>query len=92
MTEARIINTIGLGLVVVGCLLLYYFGLPPAVRPRGESYILLEQTDQTEIAKGKRYGVLGRIGIALVALGSLFQICATWTASENESSPLPKLR
>jgi hypothetical protein len=80
MREARILNTVGLGLVIVGCVLLYCFGLPPAVRPSGESYLLLSQTDYTEIAKGKRYKRLGRLGIGLVAVGSLIQVWATWAA------------
>lgn len=75
---SRILNTIGLGLVVVGCVLLYCFGLPPSVRPGGESYFLMEHTDAAEIAKGKRYRILGHFGIALVGIGSLFQIFATW--------------
>lgn len=78
MTEARILNSIGLGLVVVGCLLLYRFGLPPSVNPSGTGALLLSKIDYTEIAKGKRYRILGRVGIALVGIGSLIQICATW--------------
>jgi hypothetical protein len=78
MTEARILNTVGLGLVIIGCVLLYCFGLPPSVNPSGESAFLLEQTDYAEIAKGKRYRILGRVGIALVGIGSVFQIWATW--------------
>jgi len=67
-----------LGLVIVGCGLLYCFGLPPSVNPPGESFLLLEKTDDKEIIKGKRYRLLGRIGITLVSLGSLFQLLATW--------------
>ena len=80
MTEARILNTIGLTLVIVGCLLLYRFGLSAPVDPTGAVHLTLEQPDKAEIAKGKRYLILGRIGIALVALGSLFQLWATWAA------------
>jgi uncharacterized protein YjeT (DUF2065 family) len=76
--KAQIINTVGLGLVVGGCLLLYCFGLPPQVNPSGESLILLEKKDEAQIAKGKRYGWLGRFGIFLVAIGSALQIWATW--------------
>jgi hypothetical protein len=78
VTEARILNTVGLGLVVVGCLLLYCFGLPPSIDPSGAVDLILEQSDDAEITKGKRYRMWGRIGIVLVGLGSLFQIWATW--------------
>jgi hypothetical protein len=80
MTQARILNTIGLGLVVFGCLLLYCFGLPPSVDPGGAVHFILERSDEAEIAKGKRYILWGRVGIALVGIGSLFQIWATWVA------------
>lgn len=84
MTEARIINTLGLGLVIVGCLLLYRFGLPPSVDPSGAVHLILEQADNAEIAKGKRYRMWGRIGIALVGFGSCFQIWATWAAYNSK--------
>lgn len=77
---SRILNTIGLVLVVVGCLLLYRFGLPSPVDPSGAVHFIAEQPDEAEIAKGKLYRIWGRIGIALVGLGSLFQLCATWVA------------
>jgi hypothetical protein len=80
MTESRILNTVGLALVFGGCVLLYFFGLPPGVDPTGAVHIIAEQPDYTEIAKGKRYRFLGRVGISLVALGSLVQIWATWVA------------
>jgi hypothetical protein len=78
MKAARCLNTVGLSLVIVGCLLLYCFGLPPSFNPRGESAILMEQTNYAEITKGKRYLILGRLGIVLVGIGSLIQIWATW--------------
>jgi len=78
MMEYRVLNSIGVTLVVVGCVLLYCFGLPPSVDPSGAVSLILEQRDDAEIAKGKRYRMRGRIGIALVAIGSLFQLGATW--------------
>jgi hypothetical protein len=79
MREARILNSIGLALVIVGCVLLYCFGLPPSINPSGAVPLILEESDDEAIAKGKLYRTCGRIGIALVALGSLFQIWSTWT-------------
>jgi hypothetical protein len=78
MTAARIINTLGLTLVLIGCALLYHFGLPPNFDPSGKSHLLMEETDHAAIAKGKRYRFWGRVGLVLIATGSLFQICATW--------------
>ena len=76
--ESRILNTIGLALMFIGCVLLYRFGLPPSVDPSGAVHLILEQSDNAEIAKGKQYRIWGHMGIALVAIGSLFQIWATW--------------
>lgn len=78
MRSWRVINTVGLLLVFCGCILLFCFGLPPDVNPSGQGAILLEGEDAAEIAKGKRYRCLGRIGISLVAVGSVLQIWATW--------------
>ncbi len=78
MESWRLINTTGLALVFCGCILLFFFGLPPNVNPSGTGAILLEEEDPAEIAKGKRYRWLGRIGIGLVAAGSIFQVWATW--------------
>lgn len=76
--ESRILNTIGLIFVVGGCVLLYCFGLPPRIDPTGAVDLIMEQPDETEIAKGKLYRSLGRLGIGLVAIGSLFQLLAIW--------------
>lgn len=75
---SKLLNTIGLGLVFAGCVLLYKFGLAPDFSPEGKSRLLLENEDQAEIAKGDLYRIWGRVGIGLIAVGSLFQIWATW--------------
>ena len=75
---SKILNSVGLVLVIVGCILLYRFGLPPAFDPSGASFLLLEESDEANIAKGKRYRWWGRCGIALVGIGSGLQIFAVW--------------
>ena len=40
---------------------MYCFGLPPTGNPSGTSALLLEETDDAEVAKGKRYRALGHI-------------------------------
>jgi hypothetical protein len=77
--ESRVLNTLGLALVFTGCLLLYYFGLPPDFDPTGASFLLLEKRDEAAISKGKHYRFWGRVGVALIAVGSLFQLWAIWT-------------
>ena len=78
MMEPRIISTAGLVLTILGCVLLYNFGLPAAVDPSGNINLILEQRNEAEIAKGKLYRKRGRFGIALIAVGSALQIGATW--------------
>jgi len=63
--------------------LLAKFGLPPDFDPTGAQHPILEQEDQAAIAKGKRYRLLGRIGIALIAVGSICQ----WDLVAVELSP-----
>jgi hypothetical protein len=75
---ARLLNTSGLALTSIGCLLLFSFGLPVDVDLKGRVNLIGEQSDAAEIAKGRRYLWWGRLGISLIALGSLLQICATW--------------
>ncbi len=78
MMESRILNTIGLSLVLVGLALLYYFGLPPSVDPTGAVRIIVENTEDEEIAKVKRYRLWSQTSIILIAVGLLFQLWATW--------------
>jgi hypothetical protein len=75
---SRILNTVGLLSAIVGCVLLYCFGLPPSVDPSGAVHLILEQTNSADVAKGARYLFLGRVGIGLVGLGSLLQLIAAW--------------
>jgi hypothetical protein len=77
---ARSLNTIGLVLTIVGCVLVFCFGIPVDVDPQGRINIIAEQSDDNEIAKGKRYLRLGRLGISLIAIGAGLQIWATWAA------------
>ncbi len=77
--DPRLLNTVGLSITIVGCVLLFQFGLPPDVNPKGTTTIVTSDVDTSEIAKARLYSRLGRLGIALVAAGSLLQILAVWS-------------
>jgi len=77
---ARLLATLGLVLTIIGALLLFKFGLPVDVDPKGAVHIILEQPDLAEIAKAKSYLRLGRLGISLIIIGSGLQIAAVWVA------------
>lgn len=77
---SRFLASAGLVVTVVGCVLLYFFGLPADVVPSGAQYIITEDADTTEIEKGKKYARLGRLGICFVGAGSLLQLAAVWAS------------
>lgn len=76
--RSKLLNTVGLALVLGGSALLYYFGMPPDFDPTGAVHIIGEQRDESEIAKGKQYRFWGKAGFASIALGSVIEILATW--------------
>ena len=75
---AKVVNSAGLLLDVVGVLLLFKFGLPEDVRRKGEGYLLLEETDEAEIAKGRRYDFWARVALGLVVLGFVLQLISNF--------------
>jgi hypothetical protein len=75
---SKVVNSIGLVMDVVGVFLLFKFGLPEDVRRKGQGYLLLEETDQIEIAKAKRYDCWARIALLLVVLGFMTQLVSNF--------------
>jgi hypothetical protein len=69
-----LINSAGLLLDIVGALILWKYGLPADVNRAGASALLLESVDDEEIARGKRYDQLSRVGLALLVLGFALQL------------------
>jgi len=72
----KLLNIAGLVFGLVGSLLLWRFGLPADVNRKGESVLLLEETDHAEIARGKRYDFWGNIGIVLLVIAFALQLVA----------------
>jgi len=75
---AKLLNSGGLVLDICGAILIFRYGLPENVSRAGSSALLLEQTDDAEIEKAKRYDRLGRIGIGLLILGFVFQLVSNF--------------
>lgn len=90
---ARILNTIGLGLGIVGVLILFIYGPP---QPQLEPGVALGLEDATPIdssgrtvadlneevaARRQRHERMSKLGLGLVALAFLFQLGATWAPS-----------
>ena len=78
MNLGRWLNTAGLGLTILGAILLFFFGIPVDVDPKGRILLAAENTDEKEIRKGKWYLRLGRVGLGLIIIGSALQISANW--------------
>jgi hypothetical protein len=69
----RLINACGLVLDIIGVLLLWKFGLPETINRRGYSYIVREQTDETEILKAEKYDRYAKIALTLIVSGFALQ-------------------
>ena len=80
MKLSQTLNIIGLILDIMGVIILFHFGLPADVNRHGTTFIISEQIDKEEKAKGKKYNRLSYIALALLILGFLFQICASYTS------------
>ena len=74
--RAAVINSVGLALDIGGAVMLFLFGLPPAISREGHSGLLLEGTDEAMKRRERLYDRLGRLGITLIVLGFLCQLVA----------------
>ena len=70
--------TVGLGLDVAGAILIFVFGLPPAVNRGGTGALLLEGHNPAEAKKARWYDRLSGGGILLLIIGFLLQIWGAW--------------
>ncbi len=67
----------GLLMTLVGVILLFRYGMPYRVRTGGNSALLLEGVDQNAVRAERRYGIIGRLGLALIILGTGAQAIGT---------------
>jgi hypothetical protein len=74
----EIASSIGLLLDIVGVILVFQYGLPDDISRGGHTYRIIEQTDEAEIAKGKHYDRMGRIGLILLIGGFALQLASNW--------------
>jgi hypothetical protein len=68
------ISSIGLIADIIGCLIIYKFGLPENVNKNGHINLILEQTNDNEIEKFKSYKRLSNVGLTLLLIGFIFQL------------------
>jgi len=65
---------IGLILNFVGAIIIFLFGLHPMISESGAIHLIAEQVDEGEIKKAKRYRMISRIGLILLAVGFILQL------------------
>ena len=76
--SAQWLNTIGLVSTILGVLGLFRYGMPFHVPTGGATFLITESKDQQEIDRERLYGRLAYAALALVIVGTGFQIWATW--------------
>lgn len=77
LSTQLILQVSGLILDIIGVILLFFFGLPPDVNPKGQSFFLLEHQNEKEKIKGIFYISISWLAFCFLILGFLLQIFAT---------------
>ena len=67
-------SVVGLVLNLGGVLMLFQFGMPYRTRRGGSSRLLREDVDKADKRQERTYSFMGWVGIALVVIGTAFQI------------------
>jgi len=67
-------DIIGLALSFAGVIIIFFFGLPPMISERGAIHLITEQVDEGEIKRAKKYKVISKLGLFLLAVGFLLQL------------------
>jgi hypothetical protein len=81
MTTQQIINVIGLTFDIIGVLMLFKYGLPSNLDKNGHISIVLEQVDDDEIHKYKKYEQLSYLALVSIIIGFILQGLSTlWTS------------
>ena len=73
-----IVNSLGLGLDIVGVVLLFKFGLPEEISRRGVTRIILEQTDPIEEVQARFYDRMAYIALSCLVIGFALQLVSNW--------------
>ena len=75
---SEIVNSVGLGLDIVGVVLLFRFGLPPDVNRHGHGFLMIEGENEEEIKKAKIYTWISYVALACLIVGFALQILSNW--------------
>lgn len=78
MTSVQILNNIGLTLNIIGVIMLFKYGLPSEINKDGHIGLILEQEDENEKIKWKKYNFFSRVALTIIIIGFLFQLSANF--------------
>ena len=67
-------DIIGLALSFAGAIIIFIFGLHPMISESGAIHLVVEQVDEGEIKRAKKYKVISRVGLILLAVGFILQL------------------
>jgi hypothetical protein len=81
LSEGWLWSVIGLVLSLVGVVLLFRYGMPYRVRTGGQPIRVVISHDQQPAALEKRYDKLGKLGLLLVIVGTVFQIVGSYLSA-----------
>ena len=72
MTEH--IAAIGLILDIIGAIIIFKYGIPRNLNPHGHTFKVMEQVNQEEIDKFRKYKSRGDFGLLLLIIGFVLQL------------------
>jgi len=76
--NSTLVNSIGLILDIIGALLLIKFSIPPKIDREGHQHLILEQLDQSEIAKARIFDRWSTFAILLIVAGLILQLVSNY--------------
>ena len=74
MIIQHIVNSLGLVCDIIGAVLIWRYGLPEWIDREGATFIICEQTDETEKAKAHHYDIISKFGVGALIFGFALQL------------------
>jgi len=75
---SKLVNSGGLVLDIGGALLLIKYSLPDSISREGHSFLVLEQEDEEEKKKWRKYNNWSKVGAGLLVCGFLLQLISNF--------------